>query len=109
LDWRSVFGGRDVAHERDEQRFQLLRSRGLLAQPLCPVLFGEDGRHAIVKRADKRIGGQVMLVQLLTRSEADLDVLCPPRNKPPAHLLRNALAVFTANGHQHRIGRANVP
>src|SRR5262245_25547522 len=45
----------------------------------------------------------------IDRGEAYLDVLRPPRNKPPAHLLRDPLAVRTANGHQHRIGRADVP
>src|SRR5882757_8521660 len=49
------------------------------------------------------------LCACVDRGEADLDVLRPPRNEPPPHLLRDALAVLTANGHQHRIGRAHVP
>src|SRR5262245_60696188 len=42
-------------------------------------------------------------------SEANLDVFRPPRNKAPAHLLRDSLAVLAVNGHQHRIGRAHIP
>src|SRR5205807_2242680 len=35
--------------------------------------------------------------------------LRPPRDEAPAHLLRDTLAVLTANGHQHRIGGTDVP
>src|SRR5262245_52976057 len=44
----------------------------------------------------------------IDRSEANLDVLRPPRNKAPTHLLRDSLAVLAANSHQHRIGRAHI-
>src|SRR5262245_35499747 len=42
-------------------------------------------------------------------SEANLAVPGPPRNKAPAHRLRDSLAVLAVNSHQRRIGRAYMP
>jgi hypothetical protein len=69
-----------------------------------------------VKRADKRIGGQVMLVQLLTRSEADLDVLCHHGTSPQRiccgmrlpSLLRTATSIGSVGQTFHDAGSGRL-
>jgi hypothetical protein len=47
--------GQRVVLERHEQRLQFIVRRGLFAEPLRPVVFGENGRHPVMERADNRV------------------------------------------------------
>src|SRR5262247_2463100 len=54
-------------------------------------------RHALLPGMTKCSRAINRLSLRIDRREANLDVFRPPRNKAPAHLLRDSLAVLTAN------------
>jgi hypothetical protein len=84
-----------VIFEGHKQRFQLFWRRGLLTQPLCPILLGQDDRHPIVERADQgvgRTGYDRAALDALAR------LLIPPSSQSPAMTMWFWSAIATAYG-----------
>src|SRR5262245_4299683 len=72
--------------------------------PFVEPVSNDQASLALLPGVTKCSRGVNRLGLRVDRSEANLDVLRPPRNKAPAHLLRDSLAVLAANSHQHWIG-----
>src|SRR5262245_33279282 len=77
--------------------------------PFIESVSDDEAALALLPGVTKCPCGINRLSLRIDRREANFDVFRPPRNKAPAHLLRDSLAILAANGHQHWIGRTDVP